>query len=234
MSELCSYPNPALRFAQYAFFVSESFKRYSGVSNSARLALYSGEFMVSLSRSLRCAKASGSFIFSSLLGWAALMPAIRLALNSSSLPLRSDQLFIFGLLLSRFANEARVSIDKFFCTPVRSAIRAARNSWSCHMALSFSRTSGFLAGLASPVNSTLTAGSCILSRCLALACGLLAGWFGSSIAWRSFSLCSCVGECIPSPPTRKLVNEPVPVWTRPYCSINLRSSSCPSIIEPTI
>jgi len=70
--------------AQYAFLVADSFARYSGVSQSALLALYSSEFMVVLSRSLRWANAAGSAIFSRLRACAARIPAMRFSLIAGS------------------------------------------------------------------------------------------------------------------------------------------------------
>lgn len=70
----------AFLLSQYAFLAADNFARYSGVSQSARLAWNSGEFMVAFSRSLRWASATGSDIFSRLLTCAARMPAIRFSL----------------------------------------------------------------------------------------------------------------------------------------------------------
>ena len=64
-----------MRFAQYSRLAAASFSRYSGVSHWARLALNCSEFRVVLSRSLRCASAAGSVIFSRLLSCAARMPS---------------------------------------------------------------------------------------------------------------------------------------------------------------
>lgn len=74
----------ALRFAQYSRFAADNFARYSGVSHSERLAWNSGELIVALRRSLRCAKAAGSDIFSRLWSCAARIPAIRFALMAGS------------------------------------------------------------------------------------------------------------------------------------------------------
>lgn len=74
----------ARRFAQYSRLASDSFFRYSGVSHCARFALNSSEFIVALSLALRCAKASGSDIFSRLRSWAARMPSMRFFLISGS------------------------------------------------------------------------------------------------------------------------------------------------------
>lgn len=75
----------ALRLAQYSRLAAESFSLYSGVSHWDRLALYSGEFMVAFKRSLRCASAAGSDIFSRLRSWAALIPATLFSLMLGSL-----------------------------------------------------------------------------------------------------------------------------------------------------
>ena len=74
----------AFLLAQYFRRASDSFARYSGVSHPARLALNASEFMVSLSRALRCSSAAGSDIFSRRLGCAALIPSTLFAFISGS------------------------------------------------------------------------------------------------------------------------------------------------------
>jgi len=89
-----------------------------------------------------------------------------------------------------------VSLSSSECMglPTFLADIAARYSGSAHLALIFSRTSGRLAGLASPRKSACTSGDFMRLEILALASGLRAGCLGSSIACRRISRCLGVGE----------------------------------------
>jgi len=100
-----------------------------------------------------------------------------------------------GLFGSRSASRRRCfSSSVWIARPFFSDIRAALYAGSAHLAFIFSRTSGRLAGFASPEKSAIISGERIRLDIFSRDCAFRAGWFGSNIACRNFSRCSGVGE----------------------------------------
>lgn len=166
-----------------------------------------------------------------LLAHAFLLPALILAFTSSVRSAAIRFSFVSGSVFSLMwalingplgsrtfsRRDCKWGAENFRGLPVRAFFIRALNSGSAHLAFIFSRTSGRLAGLLSPVYCRITC----FSRSVALAriTGSFIGLF-SIIRRRWVSMpASDMFFDNPSPPILRFVSGPVPSWARPNRAI---------------
>lgn len=121
--------------------------------------------------------------------------------------------------------------DKLGCRPSFATRIFSRNSGVAHKALSFSRTSGRLAGLFSPMKRL--ADSRKFASIFSRVSGFRIGLFRSMCSLREAFPDADIPP-VPSPPARKLESGPVPVCMRPKSAINFLSRAIPCSMDSTV